>query len=204
MPAKRPPLQLFFLFHPKSADAGVCRRKLMDRFVEPPIIGGLRVPVRFSPDRGDGLPPTLVGDETLDLDAAQGTIVVFLADQTMVQTVRPTDRGRQWRRFHDRLKQSEGKSPLWHPGETGCLHVFVVSLDQFGYQLSPERHVVSGQLQIEPASGDAQLTPEEQARLTEDRRKQGEQRRLNEVSLQVAIRAIQMLKSGSVSHECTG
>ncbi len=198
MPAKRPPLQLFFLFHPKSADARAFAEKLMDRFVEPPISGGLRLPVRFSPDRGDGLPPTLDGDEPLDLDAAQGTIVVFLADQTMVQAVRPTDRGRQWREFHDRLKQSEGKFSL-ASGETGCLHVFVVSLDQYGYQLSPERHVVSGQLQIEPGSGDGQLTPEEQARRAEDRRTQADLRRLNEVSLQVAIRAIQLLKSGSVS-----
>jgi SLOG-like protein/TIR domain-containing protein len=196
MAAKRPPLQLHLLFHPKSAHARAFAEKLMDRFVEAPISGGLRIPVRFTPDRDDGSPPTLGGEERLDLDAAQDTIVVFLADQTLVQAARPSDRGRQWQLFHDQLKQLE-RQPRETAAETTRLHVFVVSLDDFGFQLSPDRHAVSGKLQSEPVADDGSLTPEERARRADEHR-QAELRRLNEISLQIAIRAIQLLKHGSV------
>lgn len=198
MTAKRPPLQLHLLFHPKSADACAFAGKLMDHFVEPPTSGGLRVPVLFTPDRGDGLPPMLDGDERLDLKTAQNTIVVFLADQTMVRAFGPEARGKEWKLFHDQLKQLETErgGPA---AETGRLHVFVVSLDDVGFQLSPTRHVVSGQLRVEPVANDTTTTAEDKARLTDERRRQAEERRLNDVSLQIAIRAIQLLKGGSVS-----
>ncbi|MGH8564902.1 MAG: hypothetical protein ACREXW_12790 [Gammaproteobacteria bacterium] len=42
---------------------------LMRRFVEPPASGGLRIPVFFTPDRGDDLPPELGKEGGLSLDA---------------------------------------------------------------------------------------------------------------------------------------
>ena len=74
------PLQLFLLAHPKSGSAGLLAQELMRRFVEPPASGGLRLPVWFTPDRGDGLPPAWGGEDGINLDAAAHTLVVVLAD----------------------------------------------------------------------------------------------------------------------------
>ena len=76
----RPPLQLHLLAHPQSQEAKGLATALMHRFVEPPASGGLRIPVFFTPDRGDDLPPQLNATEGLNLDAAKHTIVVILAD----------------------------------------------------------------------------------------------------------------------------
>ena len=53
----RPPLHLHLLAHPRSLQANTLASALMRRFVEPPGSGGLRIPVFFTPDRGDDLPP---------------------------------------------------------------------------------------------------------------------------------------------------
>ena len=53
--ATRPPLHLHLLAHPKSEGANELASALMRRFVEPPASGGLRIPVFFTPDRGDDL-----------------------------------------------------------------------------------------------------------------------------------------------------
>lgn len=62
-----PPLHLHLLAHPKSAEANQLAAALMRRFVEPPASGGLRIPVFFTPDRGDDLPPALDTEEGLKL-----------------------------------------------------------------------------------------------------------------------------------------
>ena len=68
--SKRVPLRLFLRAHPQSESAGLLAQELMRRFVDPPTSGGLRVPVFFRPDGGDGLQSALDGDEWIDLNSA--------------------------------------------------------------------------------------------------------------------------------------
>lgn len=68
--ANLPPLHLHLLAHPKSDVANVIAADLMRRFVEPPASGGLRIPVFFTPDRGDDLPPPLEAEGGISLDGA--------------------------------------------------------------------------------------------------------------------------------------
>jgi len=87
--ANLPPLHLHLLAHPKSDVANAIAAALMRRFVEPPASGGLRIPVFFTPDRGDDLPPPLEAESGIYLDAAQHSILVILGDQRMVRTAHP-------------------------------------------------------------------------------------------------------------------
>ena len=57
---KRPPLHIYLLAHPQSQTATKLAADLMQRFVEPPASGGLRIPVFFTPDLGNHLPPELL------------------------------------------------------------------------------------------------------------------------------------------------
>lgn len=56
---RKPPLQLYLLSHPRSASANSIAAALMRHFMEPPAGGGLRIPVRFTPERDDDLPPAV-------------------------------------------------------------------------------------------------------------------------------------------------
>jgi hypothetical protein len=94
----RSPLHLHLLAHPKSDGANELASALMRRFVEPPASGGLRIPVFFTPDRGDDRPPELDPEGGLNLDAAEHTIVVVLADERMLRTV-PNGTGDAWIAF---------------------------------------------------------------------------------------------------------
>ena len=105
---KRPPLYLYLLAHPKSETANKLALDLMQRFVEPPASGGLRIPVFFTPERGNDLPPELDGEDKLDLEAAQHSIVVMLVDQRMLRTV-PDGTGKEWTSF---AQQALALTPL--------------------------------------------------------------------------------------------
>lgn len=80
------PLRLFLLAHPNSESAGLLAQELMLRFVDPPASGGLRLPVFFTPDRGEELPPVW-DDDGVNLDAATHTLVVVLSDARMARFV---------------------------------------------------------------------------------------------------------------------
>ncbi|MCP4043364.1 MAG: hypothetical protein GY731_15640, partial [Gammaproteobacteria bacterium] len=86
---KKPPLQLYLLAHPASDTAGKLATSLMAHFVEPPASGGLRLPVMFTPNGNDGLPPHLEGRDRLDLNGAEHSLVVVLADARMARTQGP-------------------------------------------------------------------------------------------------------------------
>jgi len=169
---KRPPLHLYLFAHPDSAIGNRVASALMARFVEPPASGGLRIPVSFTPDRGDFLPPPLQGREALDLDAAEHSLVVLLADGRMVRTQGPDATGEAWIQFADKLF---GLAPLG----SSAHHVLPVALDQSGLTLAGGRHAI-------PALIDAEA-PE------------GEDRRLSEISFHIAARAIQLLEVGTVA-----
>ena len=167
----RPPLHIYLLAHPKSEVANKLATALMHRFVEPPASGGLRIPVFFTPDRGDDLPPTL-GKEGMNLDAAQHTIVVILADERMMRTIQ-VGTGAAWRGF---AQQAVAQSPL----NASAHHVLPIALEQEGFAVGDGLHVLSAMLKG-GASDQAAID-----------------RRLAEISFHVAARAIQLLEHGKV------
>ena len=174
--ATRPPLHLHLLAHPKSEEGNHVADALMTRFVEPPASGGLRIPVFFTPDRGNDLPPSFGPDGGLNLDAAEHTIVVVLADKRMARVVEGGT-GDQWKTFIQELisQAPVGASPH---------HVLPVALDPRGFDLSERQHFL-------PAPLEAQGDDPEAA-----------DRRLSEISLYVAARAIQLLEFGKITEKC--
>lgn len=166
------PLVVHLLAHPGSTDAKFVASALRDRFVEPPASGGLRVPVFFTPDTGDGLPPSLGDPDGLDLDAYEHSLVVVLADATMLRTV-PTGTGNEWKQFVTRLRDV---TPL----DESPHHVLPVALDEFGFQIGGMGHVLPA------AVGERQ-----------DQFPTAEWR-LSNLSFHVAARALQLLEYGKV------
>lgn len=147
----------------------------MTRFVERPASGGLRVPVFFTPDRGDDLPPSLGRHGDLDLDVAEHTIVVILADKRMARVVEGGTAD-QWKAFVQEL--------IHHaPVGTSPHHVLPVSLDSRGFDLSEQQHFLPAPLE---GQGD---------------NPQAADRRVSEISLHVAARAIQLLEFGKITEE---
>jgi hypothetical protein len=169
---KRPPLHIHFLAHPKSAQGRSMAEKLMERFVEPPATGGLRIPIFFTPDRDNGLPPPLTGRDALHLDAADHSILVVLTDARMAQRVGPLATAQAWQQF---IEEMITQAPLGQSPH----HVLPVALDARGFTLCEGRHVLPA-LAAEPE--DPQST----------------ERRLAEISLHVAARAIQLLEFGTI------
>lgn len=168
---KRPPLHLHLLAHPKSKVASELAEALMRRFVEPPVSGGLRIPVFFTPDNGSDLPPQLVGSNCLDLDAAQHTIIVVLADDIMLRTIR-AGTGNEWTAF---AKQAIELAPL----DMSNHHILPVALELAGFGISDVVHVLPALVK------DAESTT-------------AQSRRLAIVSFHIAARAIQLLEHGKV------
>lgn len=170
--ATRPPLHLHLLAHPKSEVANTVAAALMRHFVEPPVSGGLRIPVFFTPDMGDDLPPALDRDYGLNLDVAQHSIVVVLADERMVRTVN-NGTGDAWITFVQRALEL---TPL----DASPHHVLPVALEQTGFCVSDTHHIL-------PATLVADIPTDEAA-----------SRRLAEISFHIAARAIQLLAYGKV------
>lgn len=167
----RPPLHIHLLAHPKSETATKLAANLMRRFVEPPASGGLRIPVFFTPDRGDDFPPAIDTEDGLNLDAAQHSIVVLLADTRMVRTI-PSGTGDHWIAFAQRAIELTPLNRSPH-------HILPVALEKGGFRISEELHILPALL--EEASSEA-----------------ASDRRLAEVSFHIAARAIQLLAHGKV------
>lgn len=168
----RPPLHLHLLAHPQSEQANQLAAALMSRFVEPPASGGLRIPVFFTPEKGDDLPPELNMEGGLNFDAAQHTIVVVLADARMLRTV-PNGTGDDWKAF---VRRAIELTPL----DASPHHVLPVALEQEGFYLSDSLHVLPALLVDEGSQEDVK------------------KRRLAEISFHIAARAIQLLEHGKV------
>lgn len=168
----RPPLHLHLLAHPKSVEANALATALMHRFVDPPASGGLRIPVFFTPDRGDDLPPELNGDTGLNLEDAQHSIIVVLVDERMLRTV-PSGTGDNWIEF---VKQAIALTPL----DASPHHVLSVALDAPGFGVSDRLHILSATLAADMNADAARNC------------------RLAEVSFHIAARAIQLLEHGKV------
>lgn len=170
--ANRPPLHLYLLAHPQSSEANKIAFSLMRRFVEPPASGGLRIPVFFTPDKGDHLPPELDTEEGLNIDAAGHTLIIVLADKRMLRTV-PNGTGDAWISFAQRALDL---TPL----DSSPHHVLPVALDQEGFRISEDRHILS-----------AMLNPDLDI-------KNASEQRLANISFHIAARATQLLVRGKV------
>ncbi|GAA5506170.1 TIR domain-containing protein [Novipirellula caenicola] len=127
-----PPLHIHLLFHPDSADGRAVAESLVPKFLAAPAVRGLRVPIFLTPDRRDGLPPRLAPDpaipndpDWLDLDAAEHSVVVVIADARMNRRV-GGGTGNQWAAFAKELVNRH--DPRRHA-------VLLVSLDDQGVQL---------------------------------------------------------------------
>lgn len=166
----QPPLHLHILAHPKSTLANALASELMRRFMAPPASGGLRIPVFFTQDRGDDLPPRIGVGGGLNLDAAKHSIVVVLADERMMRSIK-NGTGDSWMAFVQRLIEL---APL----DASPHHVLPIALDQEGFQISDTFHVLSAVIR---SGAD---TDREQ--------------RLADMSFHIAARAIQLLEQGKV------
>ena len=102
----RQPLLVHLILHPKSpGEPGTARDlavRLHEALNDDPAVPGLRVPTVFAADDGTDLPP-----ECYDLDEADRSVVVVLADDAMVvEPAGPLPEGRQtWGEFAGDLRQ---------------------------------------------------------------------------------------------------
>jgi hypothetical protein len=168
-----PPLHIHLLAHPKSESAKEVAQRLMGRFVEPPASGGLRIPVFFTPEKGDDFPPRLGDREGIELGRAQHTTIVVLADARMARTVEGGTGG-AWRDF---ISDAVAMAPLG----ASAHHVLPIALDVGAFGLADQRHFLG--LALNPN------LPVQEA----------EERRLAEISLHIAARGIQLLESGKIA-----
>lgn len=129
------PLHLRILFHPQSDLGRQVAHGLMDRFVEPIASTGLRVPTFFGPDNGDSMPPPSQGPQSVDLDVAEHSIVVVLADSTMVAQVVDGDTGDAWRDCAKSLSEAVQAASGRHA-------FFAVAIDEDGFDISDIRNVL--------------------------------------------------------------
>jgi hypothetical protein len=168
----RQPLHIYLFAHPKSEVANTLAAALMQHFVEPPGSGGLRIPVFFVPDMGDDLPPTFDKECGLNLDVAQHSLVVVLADERMVRTVH-NGTGNAWIEF---VRQALALTPH----NESPHHVLPVALEREGFCVSDTHHILPAILVAEMQENEAT------------------NRRLADISFHIAARAIQLLVNGKV------
>lgn len=177
------PLQFHLLAHPGSTAAQRLCRALMLRFMEPPASGGLRVPVFFTPDRGDQRPPDWNGDDGVNLDSSEHSIVLVLADAMMTrqyddETEATFDAWKSF--FKEALRQAPtGQSPHY---------VFGLAVDHQGFALASSEHMLS-------------LGSAPPVRLeSDDDESYGRQvdswvaEQVDDLALEITIRAIQLLE----------
>ncbi len=172
------PLRLFFLAHPKSTACQRLAQSLMQRFVDAPAAGGLRVPVRFTPDRGDDLPPTWDGLHGINLDHADHTIVVILSDSRMVRSV-AGGTGHHWRQFFKEgiAKGSPSNSPHYVLGLAADLEGFGIAGNEHMIRLVHDCPQLSGVQETDASQIDEWL-----------------RKVVDDAALHITVRAIQKLE----------
>lgn len=168
----KPPLHVYLLAHPKSHKGCALAEALQERFVEPPMSGGLRLPVFFTPERSDGAPPFIGAPDGIDLDAAQHSVVVIFADERMLRSV-PEGAGVAWKQFVETIRQAVPVTESPH-------HLLCVALDTQGFSINEEIHVL-------PSSSDPTLSDSDAF-----------ERQLSGISFHIAARCIQLLEYGKV------
>jgi hypothetical protein len=173
----KPPLHLHFLAHAGSEAAMGVADLLAHAYLDPPLSGGLQVPVWLSPqldadNPATGLPPLQGGEVAIDFHAAQHVLVVVLADKVMANDLPEFGgTGRQWKAF---VEAAHEQTRVDQASGEGRHHVLVAGLDAEGFSLAPAG--------INAIRADG-LAAEHQAR---------------EISAHVAARAINLLRGERV------
>ena len=178
----RTPLQLYLLAHPHSTAAQRLALELMPRFMEPPATGGLRLPVFFTPDRGDGLPPAWGSDQEIDLNASEHTIVLIIADSVMVRQFNEQTSAvfKAWKSFFDLgIEQAA-------PG-AGPHYVFAVAIDEDGFKIADREHMVKLRKSAPVKSA------EEDDKSYDGRIEAWVASQVDDLAIEITIRAIQLL-----------
>ena len=89
------PLLVHLIFHPASMQARGLAMDIHRALNDDPALPGLRIPTRFACEDGSGFPPA-----TFDLNEAERSVVVVLADDKMVIEPADVPRGRKlWSEF---------------------------------------------------------------------------------------------------------
>ncbi len=119
----KPPLRIVVLFHPQSDAARELAKDMYQRFTfDAGGAAGLRIPVTYGPDLGDGLPP-----KTIDMDAAVHTLVVVLVDRRMARRVKDSTAD-AWGNFLVNALADAPQGASTH-------HVLPVGLDDRAFEL---------------------------------------------------------------------
>ncbi len=127
----RPPLVVHIIHHPDSVLGAEMGRALDRALTSDPAVAGLRLPTRFAPEDGSGLPPAVV-----DLDAAGRSFVVLLATDEMAVAPDSLPAGR---RTWGELAASTWRSCQANPGRR-----FVpLQLTEYGWPLHDDLSQVS-------------------------------------------------------------
>lgn len=180
------PFRLFLLAHPQSESAKRLAQELMKRFVDPPASGGLRLPVFFTPENAEGLPPGWEGDRGIDLDQSDHTLVIVLSDARMAQLV-DNGTGSQWTEF---LEEGIEKA------NRGVRHMaFGIAIGREGYLISGDRHMFG--IDEAPPVPPKNPTTEEEKKLQDGRIATFQAwlaAAADTVALQIAVRAVQLLQ----------
>lgn len=179
---RRPPLRLFLLAHPSSEPGRALTEAIMQRFVEPPATGGLRIPTYFTPDTGSGLPPEWAGVDGINLDQAEHTLVVVLADSRMLRVVQGGT-GNKWREFF--AIGIERAAPNTTPH-----YCFAIAIDNDGFGLATTQHILRPPA-FAPSNGSADQIQSWVRNVVDD------------LALQIAVRAIQKLDSRATPAQTT-
>lgn len=129
------PIQFHLLYHASSPAAKQVAKGLFERFVDPPLSGGLRVPVFFTPEREDGLPPD---PAQLGPGTADRSIVVVLSDAVMMRRV-DGGTGQQWTAFLQEMVKQAAEVP-------DQMAVLPVGLDSAGFDLADTRNIINAPL----------------------------------------------------------
>jgi SLOG cluster2/TIR domain len=190
------PLRLFLLAHPSSSSAGLLAQELMRRFFDPPASGGLRLPVFFTADQGDGMPPSWEGPEGINFGESAHTLVVVLADARMARRVSihgEAGTGGRWQQF---LAEGAVRAPVGSSPH----HVFGVAIakardehdgnDDTCFALGESRHMLG--VKKEPGARGGSESLEDYGRRIEC----WLQEAAEEIALQITIRAIRLLEEG--------
>tara|TARA_R110002094_G_scaffold201559_2_gene173037 strand:+ start:2830 stop:4920 length:2091 start_codon:yes stop_codon:yes gene_type:complete len=159
------PIRFHILYHPQSVDGKKVALNLFRRFVDPPLSGGLRVPVFFTQEQADGLPPD---PETLTPRSAGRTIVILLSDAVMTRRV-DGGTGALWAAFFEDIVQRAKNAP-------DQMAVLPVALEPEGFDLAGPHHMISA---VPPAD----LEVDEAA-----------QRQISEISFHIATIGLRLLR----------
>ncbi len=148
-PLPKPPLRIVLLFHPRSDSARDLAKAMYQRFSgDASGAVGLRIPIAYSPDNDDGLPP-----DSPDWDAAEHTLVVVLVDRRMTRRIKNST-AKEWGNFLVEALESAPQGSSAH-------HVLPVGMDDRAFDLD-ERLGMNSFVRLDTIPADDQAWREDE------------------------------------------